>query len=149
MFTILAGALQPLCRGIAGAGKGLIGGVIFKCTSLMKFNFLIKAAFFAGEGSGYSSCVYLIYDGIHYDPLAVPSSDNSSVPLQTVFPVDDDMRLVEALEIAADAKQVRYLGPGADPGIPERGGGELNTAITFDAKMVSATMPPSPTGIFF
>lgn len=45
MFTILAGALQPLCRGIAGAGKGLIGGVIFKCTSLMKFNFLIKAAF--------------------------------------------------------------------------------------------------------
>lgn len=47
MFTILAGALQPLCRGIVGAGKGLpvTGGVIFKCTSLMKFNFLIKAAF--------------------------------------------------------------------------------------------------------
>lgn len=71
------------------------------------------------------------------------------MPLQTVFPVDDDMRLVEALEIAADAKQVRYLGPGADPGIPERGGGELNTAITFDAKMVSATMPPPPLEFFF
>ena len=68
---------------------------------------LLKLVLFVGEGSGYGSCVYLIYDGIHYDPLAVQSSDNSSVPLQTVFPVDDDMRLVEALEIAADAKQVR------------------------------------------
>ena len=68
---------------------------------------LLKLVLFAGEGSGYSSCVYLIYDGIHYDPLAVQSSDSSAVPLQTVFPVDDDMRLVEALEIAADAKQVR------------------------------------------
>lgn len=51
--------------------------------------------------------MYLIYDGIHYDPLAVQSSDNSADPLQTVFPVGDDMRLAEALEIAADAKQVR------------------------------------------
>ncbi|XP_020620581.1 ubiquitin thioesterase OTU1-like isoform X3 [Orbicella faveolata] len=62
-----------------------------------------------GEGSGYSSCVYLIYDGIHYDPLAVQSSDNSALPLQTVFPVDDDMRLAEALEIAADANQKRHF----------------------------------------
>lgn len=59
-----------------------------------------------GEGSGYSSCVYLVYDGIHYDPLAVHSSNNSAESLQTVFPVGDDMRLAEALEIAAAAKQV-------------------------------------------
>ena len=53
------------------------------------------------------------------------------MPLQTVFPVDDDMRLVEALEIAADAKQVRYLGLGADPGIPERGGGKVEHRNNF------------------
>ena len=62
---------------------------------------------FLGEGIGYSKCVYLIYDGIHYDPLAVQSSDRTKEPLQTVFPVGDDMRLAEALEIAAGAKQVR------------------------------------------
>lgn len=53
--------------------------------------------------------MYLIYDGIHYDPLGVQSSDNTAEPLQTVFPVRDDMRLAEALEIAADAKQVRLF----------------------------------------
>ena len=50
-----------------------------------------------------------MYDGIHYDPLAVQSSDNSAEPLQTVFPVGDDVRLAEALEIAAVAKQVRQF----------------------------------------
>lgn len=74
-----------------------------------KFISSIELFIFAGEGSGYSSRVFLIYDGIHYDPLAVQSSDNSAVPLQTVFPVDDDMRLAEALEIAAEAKQVRLV----------------------------------------
>ena len=64
---------------------------------------------FLGEGIGYSKCVYLIYDGIHYDPLAVQSSDRTKEPLQTVFPVGDDMRLAEALEIAAGAKQVRMI----------------------------------------
>ncbi|XP_066027386.1 ubiquitin thioesterase OTU1 isoform X2 [Pocillopora verrucosa] len=62
-----------------------------------------------GEGIGYSKCVYLIYDGIHYDPLAVQSSDRTKEPLQTVFPVGDDMRLAEALEIAAGAKQKRQF----------------------------------------
>ena len=62
----------------------------------------------AGEGCGYTDCVYLVYDGIHYDPVAVPSFNNSAEPLQTVFPVTDDMRLAEALEIAAEAKKVSY-----------------------------------------
>lgn len=62
----------------------------------------------AGEGCGYRDCVYLVYDGIHYDPVAVPSSNNSAEPVQTVFPVTDDMRLAEALEIAAEAKKVSY-----------------------------------------
>ncbi|XP_068674999.1 ubiquitin thioesterase OTU1-like isoform X1 [Montipora foliosa] len=61
-----------------------------------------------GEGSGYSDCVYLVYDGIHYDPLAV-IGDNSNEPLQTLFPVGDDMRLAEALEIAATAKKKRQF----------------------------------------
>lgn len=62
-----------------------------------------------GEGCGYRDCVYLVYDGIHYDPVAVPSSNNSAKPLQTVFPVTDDMRLAEALEIAAEAKKKRQF----------------------------------------
>lgn len=47
-----------------------------------------------------------MYDGIHYDPLAVHSPNDPSKPLQTVFPVVDDTRLAEALEIAAAAKKV-------------------------------------------
>ena len=35
------------------------------------------------------------------------SSNSTAEPLQTVFPVGDDMRLAEALEIAAEDKQVR------------------------------------------
>ncbi|XP_074605848.1 ubiquitin thioesterase OTU1-like isoform X3 [Acropora palmata] len=62
-----------------------------------------------GEGSGYSNCVYLVYDGIHYDPLAVHSLSDPSNPLQTVFPVGDDTRLTEALEIAAAAKKRRQF----------------------------------------
>ena len=87
------------------ARKGIKGGVFIISKLISSLDLLS----FAGEGSGYSSCVYLLYDGIHYDPLAVQSSDNSAVPLQTVFPVDDDMRLAEALEIAAEAKQVRLV----------------------------------------
>ena len=68
-------------------------------------NALVIVSFPTGEGSGYSDCVYLVYDGIHYDPLAV-IADNSNEPLQTLFPVGDDMRLAEALEIAATAKKV-------------------------------------------
>lgn len=68
-----------------------------------------KLLFLTGEGSGYSICVYLVYDGIHYDPLAVHSPNDPSKPLQTVFPVGDDTRLAEALEIAAAAKKVRGI----------------------------------------
>ena len=50
-----------------------------------------------------------MYDGIHYDPLAVHSLSDPSNPLQTVFPVGDDTRLTEALEIAAAAKKVRGI----------------------------------------
>lgn len=50
-----------------------------------------------------------MYDGIHYDPLAVHSPNDPSKPLQTVFPVGDDTRLAEALEIAAAAKKVRGI----------------------------------------
>ena len=59
-----------------------------------------------GEDAGYSNRVFLIYDGVHYDPLAVLSSDNASKPLQSVFPVSDVLRLAEAVEIAAESKQV-------------------------------------------
>ncbi|XP_068675000.1 ubiquitin thioesterase OTU1-like isoform X2 [Montipora foliosa] len=71
-------------------------------------NWILDKEHWGGEGSGYSDCVYLVYDGIHYDPLAV-IGDNSNEPLQTLFPVGDDMRLAEALEIAATAKKKRQF----------------------------------------
>ena len=100
------------------ASEGRKWGIILKCycifISFHKICYknltrvvLTLHVFLTGEGSGYKNCVYLVYDGIHYDPLAVQSSDSSADPLQTVFPVNDDMRLAEALEIAAAAKQVR------------------------------------------
>jgi hypothetical protein len=41
---------------------------------------------FIGEGKGYKSRVYLIYDGIHYDPLAsIYTSSNAKGEKLDVF----------------------------------------------------------------
>ncbi|XP_031560995.1 ubiquitin thioesterase OTU1-like, partial [Actinia tenebrosa] len=61
-----------------------------------------------GENEKYSNRVFLIYDGIHYDPLGI-QEDSSDLPLQTVFPITDEKRLVEALSLAADAKKKRHF----------------------------------------
>ncbi|XP_072281283.1 ubiquitin thioesterase OTU1 [Pyxicephalus adspersus] len=59
-----------------------------------------------GEDAGYCKRVLLIYDGIHYDPLQRQFSDPSMPPM-TIFSTKDDDALVQALELADDARKKR------------------------------------------
>ena len=52
-----------------------------------------------GEGAGFSSRVYLLYDGIHYDALHRPSSDGGS--FETVFRPGDEKTLEEVKSFSA------------------------------------------------
>ncbi|XP_075709815.1 ubiquitin thioesterase OTU1 [Rhinoderma darwinii] len=61
-----------------------------------------------GEDAGYNRRVLLIYDGIHYDPLQRQFSD-SDMPPMTIFPMSDDEALVQALELADDARRKRQF----------------------------------------
>lgn len=61
-----------------------------------------------GEDAGYSRRVLLIYDGIHYDPLQRQFPD-SDMPPMTIFPSSDDEALVQALELADDARRKRQF----------------------------------------
>jgi len=64
-----------------------------------------------GEGCGYRQRVMLIYDGIHYDPLALtyPGLEDDEVIDQTVFPVTDDISLVKAHNVASEAHKKRQF----------------------------------------
>ncbi|XP_057298079.1 ubiquitin thioesterase OTU1-like [Hydractinia symbiolongicarpus] len=57
-----------------------------------------------GEDEHYDNRVFLLYDGIHYDALALEEND---VITQTVFPTTDMNRQIEALAIAEDCKKQR------------------------------------------
>ncbi|XP_018430328.1 PREDICTED: ubiquitin thioesterase OTU1 [Nanorana parkeri] len=59
-----------------------------------------------GEDAGYSRRVLLIYDGIHYDPLQRQFPDPSMPPM-TIFSTTDDDALVQALELAEEARKKR------------------------------------------
>ncbi|XP_063811256.1 ubiquitin thioesterase OTU1 [Pseudophryne corroboree] len=61
-----------------------------------------------GEDAGYSRRVLLIYDGIHYDPLQRQFPD-SDMPPMTIFSTSDDDALVQALELADDARKKRQF----------------------------------------
>ena len=63
----------------------------------------------SGEVENYMNRVFLLYDGIHYDPMGYEDSSNPGVALQTAFPVTDDGVVLEALAIAEDAKKVSHL----------------------------------------
>lgn len=56
-----------------------------------------------GEDEHYDNRVFLLYDGIHYDALALEEND---VITQTVFPTTDMNRQIEALAIAEGCKKV-------------------------------------------
>lgn len=54
-----------------------------------------------GENCDYTNIIFLIYDGIHYDPLVL---ELDSAPMQTIFQVNDDRPMEMAMEIAREAK---------------------------------------------
>lgn len=57
-----------------------------------------------GEDERYTKRVFLIYDGIHYDPLGIIASDGT--PVQTVFDSKDDIWIAEAQAIGNEARKV-------------------------------------------
>ena len=64
---------------------------------------------FLGQNERYPNRVYLIYDGIHYDPLAKENSNSSGEPLKTTFSVNDDSTLMEASSLATEAREVIFF----------------------------------------
>lgn len=55
-----------------------------------------------GEDQHYAQRVFLIFDGIHYDPLYLRPLDDGSI--QTIFPTEDKRILLEAAQLAKDVK---------------------------------------------
>lgn len=60
-----------------------------------------------GEDKHYDQRVFLIFDGIHYDPLYLEPLDGGSI--QTIFPTKDTRILFEAAELAREAKSSRQF----------------------------------------
>lgn len=61
-----------------------------------------------GEDKNYKERVFLIYDGIHYDPLVYEPID-AHVTLRTKFSITNDVILAQALELASEAKSIRQF----------------------------------------
>ena len=52
-----------------------------------------------GQDEEYRTRIFLLYDGIHYDPMYL-DPENKQLPMQTVFSTTDDAALVQALKVA-------------------------------------------------
>jgi ubiquitin thioesterase OTU1 len=57
-----------------------------------------------GEDKHFPQRVFLLYDGVHYDPLFLEAPDGSGVVLQTRFATSDDTVMAQALDIGNEAK---------------------------------------------
>ncbi|XP_066591570.1 ubiquitin thioesterase Otu1 [Prorops nasuta] len=55
-----------------------------------------------GEDQHYAQRVYLLFDGIHYDPIYMEPLDGGSI--QTIFPSEDKQTMMKAIELAKEAK---------------------------------------------
>ncbi len=62
-----------------------------------------------GQDGNYKNRIFLIYDGIHYDPLSREKVDRPGETVQTTFPMDDELVYAEALSLSKEARQVRHL----------------------------------------
>lgn len=58
-----------------------------------------------GEGCDFGQRVFLLYSGIHYDALALTSSSGDADYDQTVFSSKDDQVLIQALQVAQQARR--------------------------------------------
>jgi len=61
-----------------------------------------------GEDMNYLNRIFLLYDGIHYDPLVMEPLDGSA-SYKTVFSVSDHVVESQALEIAAECKNSKQF----------------------------------------
>eukprot|EP00794_Sanderia_malayensis_P016907 gene16907-18613_t len=62
-----------------------------------------------GQDGNYKNRVFLIYDGIHYDPLSKEEVDKPGQPIQTTFASSDESVYAEALSLSKEAKQKRQF----------------------------------------
>ncbi|KAJ3641300.1 hypothetical protein Zmor_027812 [Zophobas morio] len=60
-----------------------------------------------GEDQHYTLRIFLLFDGIHYDPLFLESADGNNI--QTIFPTDDEKVLRQAEELAREANASRQF----------------------------------------
>jgi len=61
-----------------------------------------------GEDKSYEDRVFVIYDGIHYDPLVYEAIDQSG-SVATKFSIHNAVILAQALELASEAKSIRQF----------------------------------------
>lgn len=59
-----------------------------------------------GEDMNYDSRIFLIYDGIHYDPLKLEVTEDNVI---TMFSTSDETILAQALSVAEEAKKSRQF----------------------------------------
>lgn len=59
-----------------------------------------------GEDKNYNHRVLLVYDGIHYDPIKLCQLDSDEL-VETIFSTSDDAILIQALDLANEAKSSR------------------------------------------
>ena len=59
-----------------------------------------------GEDSNYSKRVFIIYDGIHFDPLYLQPLDND-LEIRTKFSTKDESVMHQALELASESKKAK------------------------------------------
>jgi ubiquitin thioesterase OTU1 len=64
-----------------------------------------------GEDCSYPLRVFIIYDGIHFDPLYLSLNGSSSLnpKIQTKFSADDEFVMIQALEMAEECKKARQF----------------------------------------
>lgn len=57
-----------------------------------------------GEDKNYHQRIFLLYDGVHYDPLVLEAPDGSGTILELRFPATDDAIMLQAMDIAQEAR---------------------------------------------
>uniref|UniRef100_A0A1Q3FD26 Ubiquitin thioesterase OTU n=1 Tax=Culex tarsalis TaxID=7177 RepID=A0A1Q3FD26_CULTA len=60
-----------------------------------------------GEDKNYGMRAFLLFDGIHYDPLYLEST--SGEPPKTIFPIEDNAVYLQAEQLAQEAKSSRQF----------------------------------------
>ena len=61
-----------------------------------------------GQDQQYTQRIFLLYDGIHYDPMFLDSG-NKNIPNQTIFSTNDQSVFNQAVEVAQKAHDARQF----------------------------------------